>query len=268
MEYENLKHLQEKKEELVADHDIDTCTIDTSSGSQQQIQADSFSSSYSAPYQVFYPGDNVETPLKESSLHEESSTPDRAATYSHPAQPMMLRPDKEEDEEGRTKTDVSSDKDQVSQSVYQVPSIPAQPIPGPVELPPNSTAELIDNTTRESDAIQVSDVAAPSHQARRVSDTVVNVQHVVGRPVAKKSLSVSSGSCGGNRFQTEPTSSVVPKPLIMKVLPLYLCMDDGKVYADQNAASIPTHHLIEVKGLEKSVVLQEINQLPSIPPVS
>jgi uncharacterized protein (UPF0248 family) len=45
-------------------------------------------------------------------------------------------------------------------------------------------------------------------------------------------------------------------------------MDDGKVYADQNAASIPTHHLVEVKGLEKSIVLQKINQLPPIPPVS
>ena len=79
---------------------------------------------------------------------------------------------------------------------------------------------------------QINDVTTPLYPVRRISDSIVSVQHVIGHPVAKKSLSVSSGGCGGNGFQTESTS-VITKPLIMKVLPLYLCMDDGKVYADQ-----------------------------------
>lgn len=323
MDYENLKHLQKKKEEFVAD----TGTIDTSS--QQQIQTermDSFSSIHSASYQIFYPGDSVETCLKERSLQEESLTPD-SAIYSHP-QPIRLRsPDREENEEGYAKAHVSSDEIEVSKSVYKVPNVPTQPLsvelppnstasadenevsqsiyqvpnaptqPLSVEMPPNSTASsdenevsqsvyqvpnattrplsielppnstaLIDNSPRES-TTQASDVTTPVHPVRRISDSVISVQHAVGHPVAKKSLSVSSGGRVGNGFQTESTS-VIAKPLIMKVLPLYLCMDDGKVYADQNAASIPTHHLIEVKVLEKSIVLQEINQLPPIPPVS
>ena len=263
MEYENLKHLQ-KKEEFVADAD----TIDALS--QQQIQterADSFSSSHSASYQIFYPGDSVETRLKESSLQDlqEESLTLNNATYSHPQSIRSRSPDGVEDDEGYAKAHASSDENEVSPSVYQVPNAPARPLS--VELPPNSTTQ-IDDSPKES-TIQASDVATPSHPERRISDSVIGVHHAVGRPVAKKCLSVSGGDHGGSGLQREPTS-VVTKPLIMKVLPLYLCMDDGnfKVYADQNAASIPTHHLIEVKGLEKSIVLQESNQLPPIPPVS
>ncbi len=253
----------------------DTDATDASSQHAQQIdihmeRANSFSSSHSASYQIFYPEDSTETYLEESSLQEhqeESLTPD-SATYSHP-QPVRLRsPDGEENEEGYAKTHISSDENVVSQSIYQVPNASTVTQPLAVELPPrNSTATVpIDSSSRES-TIQASDGATTSNLARRISDSSVAVQHATGHPVAKNSLSVSSNGRGGNGFQTE-CASVVAKPLIMKVLPLYLCMDDGKVYADQNAASIPTHHLVEVKGLEKSIVLQEINRLPPIPPVS
>ena len=145
----NLTDLQKKKEEFVADTD----TIDASS--QQQIQterADSFSSSHSASYQILYPGDSVETRLKESSLQEllnqeESLTPD-STTYSHP-QPIRLRsPDREENEEGYAIAHVSSDENEVSKSVYKVPNAPTQPLS--VELPPNSTASSNENEVSQS----------------------------------------------------------------------------------------------------------------------
>ena len=251
----------------------DTVAIDASSQHAEQIRterADSFSSSHSASYQIFYPEDSMKTRHKENSLQElqeESLTPD-SATYSHPQPTRSKSPDtkgREENEEGYAKTRVSSDENVASQSVYQVPNAPTQPLSA--ELPPrNSTATLTDSSPSES-VIQASDIATPSHPVRRISDCVVSVQQAIGHPVAKNSLSVSNDGHGGNGFQTE-SASVVVKPLIMKVLPLYLFMDDGKVYADQNAASIPTHHLVEVKGLEKSIELQEINQLPPVPPVS
>ena len=279
MEYENLKHLQ-KKDEFVADTDT------TDALSQQPIQterADSFSSTHSASYQIlFHPEDDgVEThhDLKEGSLEEVQEEPPTAdldsAVYSHPQSVRLRSPERGEDGEGYTKVHVSSE---MSQSIYQIPNAPTQPLS--VELPPNSTSAVIDNSSREF-TIQVTDnstgeftmqatnTAAPSLPVRRISDSVVSVQHAIGHPVAKKSLSVSSGTRGGSGFQTEPINSVAAKPLIMKVLPLYLCMGDGKVYADKNAASIPTHHLVEVMGLEKSIALQEINnQLPPIPTVS
>ena len=279
MEYENLKHLQ-KKDEFVADTDT------TDALSQQPIQterADSFSSTHSASYQIlFHPEDTEETRLKESSLEEVQEEPLTAdldsAVYSHP-QPVRLRsPDRGEDGGGYTKVRVSSDVNEMSQSVYQIPNAPIQPLS--VELPPKSTSADTDNSSREfiiqatdnstgEFTIQATNTATPSLPLRRISDSVVSAQHAIGHPVAKKSLSVSSGTRGGSGFQTEPINSVAAKPLIMKVLPLYLCMGDGKVYADKNAASIPTHHLVEVMGLEKSIALQEINnQLPPIPTVS
>lgn len=252
----------------------DTDAIDASSQHAEQIwteRIDSFSSSHSASYQIFYSEDSMDTCLKESSLQElqeESLTPD-SATYSHPQPTRLKSPDtegREENEEGYAKVHVSSDENVASQSVYQVPNAPTQPLS--VEIPPkNSTATLTDSSPSESADIQASDVATPSHSARRTSDSIVSIQREIGHPVVKNSLSVSNDGRGGSGIQTEP-ASVVSKPLIMKVLPLYLCMNDGKVYADQNAASIPTHHLVEVKGLEKSIVLQEINQLPPVPPVS
>lgn len=264
MEYENLKNLQET-EEFVADTDT------TYASSQQRTEKrDSIGSTHNASYQIFYSENSIKPHFKESllqELQEESltdhekgrATPD-SATYSHP-QPVSLRsPDKEEDVEGYANTHTSSDEN----SAYQVPKAPTVD-PLPVEQSPNSII-LIDNGPGQS-IVHVSDVATPAHPVRRVSDSVVSIQL---HPVVKKSLSVSSGSPGSSAhgFQQMELTSVAAKPLIMKVLPLYLCMNDGKIYADQNAASIPTHHLIEVKGLEESTALRETNQPPQIPPVS
>ena len=270
MEYENLKNWrQKKKEEFEADGDTNNVSL------QRAERVDSISPIQSAPYQIFYSEDNnVEPRLKDSSLQEfqepEESPAERvratslSATYSHPQRPkaVSLRSPNREEEGGYAYVYATADVDlnnKLSQSASQVPNTPTVPLSLLVEQPPNSTA-LIDDRRSGVSQVHMKDVGSP---ARRVSDSVVSIQHPAGHPMAKKSLSVSSGH-GSSRFQTEPTFVSV-KPLIMKMLPLYLCIDDGKVYADQNAASIPTHHLVEVKGLEKSIITK---QLPPIPPVS
>lgn len=273
MEYENLKSLQENEVEF--DKDV------TDASSQQRTErTDSISSTHSASYQIFYSENSVEPHFKESSLQEpqEDSLTDHekrrampdSAMYSHPQPILSLKsPDKEEDEERYANTHISSDENKMSHSVYQVPKTPTNPLS--VEQPANSTFTALIDIGPGQSIVRVGGVTTPAHPMRRISDSVVNIQRTVGHSVAKKSLSVSSGSPGSSIRgfqQMEPTSVAANKPLIMKVLPLYLCMDDGKVYADQNAASIPTHHLIEIKGLEKSILLQETNQLHSIPPVS
>lgn len=71
-----------------------------------------------------------------------------------------------------------------------------------------------------------------------------------------------------SKFQAGRRLVASVKPLVMNVLPLYLCMDDGKIYADQNATSIPTHHLVEVtRDLGRSVP-HPAKLLPPLPLVS
>ena len=276
MEYENLKNWRKKKEEFEADTDT------VINASQQQTctdRVDSISSIQSAPYLIFCPDDNVDPCLKRSSLQElneelpferiRAASVSTAATYSYPQRSKVVNlrsPNKEEEKENAYATVGVDTKSERSQSASKVPNAPTRPLSLVVEQPPTTSTALMDNGRTVS---QESDVGSPSYPASRVSDSTMGIQHtMIGHPVAKNSRSVSSGRDSSSGLQMESTLVIGVKPLIMKMLPLYFCMDDGKVYADQNAASIPTHHLVEVKGLERNITLQKMTQPPPIPPVS
>ena len=79
---------------------------------------------------------------------------------------------------------------------------------------------------------------------------------------------LSTSQCVGPAIKViRPTTGSTIKPLVMKMLPLYLCTEDGKVYADQNTASIPTHHLVEVNEdtMKKMLHKSTINPQPPGP---
>lgn len=257
MEYENLKHRQKKQQEVDAD-------ISPSVSTAQQLTnptGSTNSTPRSTSYQMFYLADDQSllrhvTSQGENTQPEEDGQATSAAMYFYPQRSKTSNKLPKVDEEGyayASTVGMDTGRKLHSQPVSPVPSAPVLPSSlADRQVTPPSALSFDDKRS----VSQTSDHVAHSHQpARKISDDVIRSQPK-GHPAAKQRLSVGSGS-------------VSSKPLIMKMLPLYLCMDDGKVYADYNATSIPTHHLVEFRELERKIQ-QSMNQkqIPSTPPVS
>ena len=246
MEYENLKKIQKKK------YDVD---IATDAGDQPQHiikrSAGSTTSVQSTPYQTFCLDEDLDGVSARGSLQRQSepSPMERRratsanTTYSYPKVPVGIqgRKSHQEDEAGyayATTESVAPKRKLKSQSTSQIPdSSPLAITDQPLPLPPTL---IMGN----SPAVQMSKHPGA---VKRISDTItIYDQPLLPKPDRQTSTTKPTQISISGFQMNAPSATAGVKPLVMKMLPLYFCMDDGKVYADRNAASVPTHHLIEV----------------------
>lgn len=269
MEYENIKQFKKIKEDAESIIDV----IDTSEMASRSQQARtsicSIGSAQSAPYHTFCKETHELAEEHSSASQEQKSehtsaerrkTASPSATYSYPKRPTPNRLQNDDTEEGyayamtedvatkrnnKQKSQSTSQVSKASESIRSI-SIVDQPLP----LPPSvlkdagqSVIQLGNNTT----------VSASQSLVRKGSGSDItgleNYQYQ--RRLPAKPFQRSTSEINQDTF---PRPSIGAKPLVMKVLPLYFCVDDGRVYADRNTASIPTHHLVEVsEDLEKKI---------------
>ena len=243
----------------------------------------------------------------EQSNTERSHSTSVGATYSYPGGPKdvksLLYKCNKEDYALATTTDVVPKQELKSLSLPSASTFPPSSDDHALPLPP---AVMVKEDQAAQPLLQQSDSAGedrthpgapqcvtdqPQPPSENVSDsssatllmsnsTTINIAYPVredsnsatlpqkwilsdGHSLLKTNQRISS-----SEFQAGSTSVASVKPMVMKVFPLYLCMDDGKIYADQNTASIPTHHLVEVtRDLERSVP-HPAKLLPPLPLVS
>ena len=273
MEYENIKQFKKIKEDAESIIDvIDTSEI-ASRSQQARTSICSIGSAQSAPYHTFcketheLAEEYSSASQKQKSEHTSaerrktalpSATASPSATYSYPKRPTPNRLQNDNTEEGyayaitegvatkRNNKQKSQSSWQVSKVSESIPSISI--VDQPLPLPPSvlkdagqSVIQLGNNTT----------VSQPMVRKGSGSDITGLENYQYDRRLPAKPSQRSNSEINQDTF---PRPSIGTKPLVMKVLPLYFCIDDGRVYADRNTASIPTHHLVEVgEDLEKKI---------------
>ena len=253
MDYENFKNLRRKVNSYSGDQPASSSSRQTS----KYTRAGSLESAQGSSYQTFY----VEEGSATSTDYEQ---PSRHATPQHGSAQM-----------GRRRA-VS-----VSASYYSYPRSVKKSSEanegGYAYATTTAHASALPSADEHEEQTHESLSQPPSMSASKVPFTAVTAGQLPTLDAGHEaevdienteSGLLSTSQCVGPAIKViRPTTGSTIKPLVMKMLPLYLCTEDGKVYADQNAASIPTHHLVEVNEdiMKKMLHKSTINPQPPGP---
>ena len=310
MEYENLKWLRRESQTITGADDSELISqpqnVRTSVVSDGSTQSVAYQTFYLEGDAVPLPGQ--ESPQDGCLPTERRQAASTSATYSYPCKPKEANKGDEDEYAYAMTVDVlvSKQKQLKSHSVTELKIPAALPLSitdRPLPLPPPVLAD-VNQTVTELNTGSVRDSSQPgvaslppliTDQPSQLSPCLVSATELndststdatradsdsIPAPEAvapdltqtnEQSSSLLNPRMGSTDYPSEASISVGAKPLVMKMFPLYLSMDGRKIYADRNATSIPTHHLVEVTVMgnleQKCDAPQSAKPLPPLPQV-